>query len=367
MKILITGANGFVGKNLIAQLRNEGYTDLLTMDSDTSWQDATKLLKQCEFFYHLAGSNRPKDISEFKIVNTDLTKSILAELNLIGNKCPIMYASSIQADIDNDYGQSKKLSEEILLKHSENNGSKVFIYRFPNIFGKWSRPNYNSAVATFCHNIAHGLPIMINNAESIVNLVYIDDVVKLMINLLKMDQVSGFQTVEPIYNTTVGDLVYKIESFAKTRSNLSVPNCMDSFEKKLYSTYLSFLPKEEFSYHVKMNIDARGSFTEIFKFKEHGQLSVNVTQPGITKGNHWHHTKHEKFMVVSGTGIIRFRDVWSNEILEYRVSGAKLEMVEIPPGYTHNIQNFGDTDLVTLMWVNEELDKENTDTYFLEV
>ncbi|NLK71421.1 MAG: SDR family oxidoreductase, partial [Clostridiales bacterium] len=285
------------------------------------------------------------------------------------NTCPVMFASSIQAKLDNTYGQSKKAGEDLLFNYSKETHAKVLIYRFPNVFGKWCRPNYNSAVATFCHNIAHDLPVTVNDPSVIMNLIDIDDLVDELINALssKENKVDGFCEVPIIHTISLGEIVGLLYSFKKSREDLSIPNMSDEFTKKLYSTYLSHLPEDNFIYGLKMNKDNRGSFTEVFKLIDRGQVSVNISKPGITKGNHWHHTKNEKFLVVSGKGVIRFRRIDSDEILKYYVSGEKLEVIDIPPGYTHNIENLGSSDMVTIMWANELFDPEKPDTYYLEV
>jgi UDP-2-acetamido-2,6-beta-L-arabino-hexul-4-ose reductase len=280
-----------------------------------------------------------------------------------------MLSSSTQASQDNPYGASKKAGEDLLIAYSKETGVKVLIYRFPNVFGKWCRPNYNSAVATFCNNIASGLPIQINDAGVVLNLVYIDDVVQELVRALKggENQTGAFCAVKEVYTVKVGEIAELIKSFKDSRKTLSVHNMSDAFTRKLYSTYLSYLPANGFSYPLKMNVDDRGSFTEFLKTPDRGQVSVNISKPGITKGNHWHHSKNEKFLVVSGKGVIRFRKVGTDEVLEYRVSGEKLEVLDIPTGYTHNIENIGDTDMVTVMWVNECYDPEKPDTNILEV
>lgn len=369
MRILVTGANGFIGKNLIAELHNSGYHDILEFDRETEPALINEYCQVADFVYHLAGVNRPKDQSEFMKDNFGFTSKLLDTLKLYKNTCPVMISSSIQADLENPYGESKKAGEDLLFEHSKETGAKVLVYRFPNVFGKWCRPNYNSAVATFCYNIAHSLPIQVNDRSALLNLVYIDDIIVELINALNGNEhkVEAFCKVDAIYTITLGEIVDRIESFKNSREERSIPDMSDALTKKLYSTYLSYLPEDQFSYPLKMNIDNRGSFTEFIRTPDRGQVSVNISKPGITKGNHWHHTKNEKFLVVSGKGIIRFRKIDSEEVVEYSVSGDKMEVVDIPTGYTHNIENWGETDMVTIMWVNEAFDPEKPDTYFLEV
>ncbi|MDF0727061.1 capsular polysaccharide biosynthesis protein CapF [Cytobacillus sp. S13-E01] len=369
MKILVTGAKGFIGKNLIAELRNQNYTDIFELCRETDPELLEKYCKEADFVFHLAGVNRPKDQSEFMDGNYGFTSTLLETLKKHQNSCPVMISSTIQAELDNPYGISKKAGEDLLLEYSKETGAKVLVYRLPNVFGKWCRPNYNSAVATFCHNVAHDLPINVNDPTVVMNLIYIDDVLEEFINALngKENIEEDFCVVPVVHKTTLGEIVELIYSFKKSRVDRAIPNMSDPFTKKLYSTYLSYLPKDQFSYNLKMNVDQRGSFTEFIKTPDRGQVSVNISKPGITKGNHWHHSKNEKFLVVSGTGVIRFRKIDSYEIIEYFVSGDKMEVVDIPTGYTHNIENLGDTDMVTVMWANEYFDPEKPDTYFLEV
>jgi len=369
MKILITGAKGFIGKNLVIELKNREYTELFEYDTDTDPSLLDNHCKEADFVFHLAGVNRPKEQSEFMEGNFGFTSTLLDTLKKHNNKCPVMISSSIQAELDNPYGKSKKAGEDLVFNYSKETGAKVLVYRFPNVFGKWCRPNYNSAIATFCHNIAHDLPITVKDPSVVMKLVYIDDVVSELINALegKENRNGNFCEVPVVHTITLGEIVELIYSFKKSREERSIPNMADAFTKKLYSTYLSYLPKDQFSYELNMNIDNRGSFTEFIKTADRGQVSVNISKPGITKGNHWHHTKNEKFMVVSGKGVIRFRKIDSDEIFEYFVSGDKLEVVDIPPGYTHNIENLGDTDMVTIIWANEPFDPEKPDTYYLEV
>jgi UDP-2-acetamido-2,6-beta-L-arabino-hexul-4-ose reductase len=383
MKILITGAQGFIGKNLVAQLKNiqEGKQKHPTLGQDIVIYEYDKgsdeslldeYCQQADFVFHLAGVNRPKEQSEFMEGNFGFTSTLLDTLKKHNNYCPIMLSSSIQAELDNPYGRSKLAGENAIRKHFEESSGKsqvgkAFIYRFPNVFGKWCRPNYNSAVATFCHNIAHDLPVQINDPAVEMTLVYIDDVVHELINCLtgKANRVNDYYQVPVEHQIKLGAIVELLYNFKASRTNLQIPNMADAFTKKLYSTYLSYLPETNFSYPLKMHIDERGSFTEFLKSPERGQVSINISKPGITKGQHWHHTKNEKFLVVAGKGIIRFRKIDEpSNIIEYPVSGEKLEVVDIPVGYTHNIENLGDTDMVTVMWVNEVFDAEKPDTYF---
>lgn len=369
MKILVTGAKGFVGKNLIAELRNRKFTDILECSRETNQTLLDKYCKEADFVFHLAGVNRPKDQSEFMDGNYGFTSTLLETLKKHQNTCPILISSSIQAELDNPYGISKKAGEDLLFEYSKETGAKVLVYRLPNVFGKWCKPNYNSAVATFCHNVAQGLPINVNDPTVVMNLVYIDDVLDEFINALngKENIMTDFCEVPVVHSTALGEIVELIYSFKKSREESTIPNMSQPFIKKLYSTYLSYLPEDQFSYDLKMNVDQRGSFTEFIKTPDRGQVSVNISKPGIIKGNHWHHTKNEKFLVVSGEGVIRFRKIDTDEIIEYFVSGDKLEVVDIPTGYTHNIENLGETDMVTIMWANEFFDLEKPDTYFLEV
>lgn len=369
MKILVTGAKGFIGRNLIAELKNRNYSNVYEYDKDTEPSLLELYCKDCEFVFHLAGVNRPKETSEFMEGNFGFTSDLLGTLKKYNNTCPVMISSSIQAELDNPYGISKKAGEQLLFNYANETGAKVLVYRFPNVFGKWCRPNYNSSIATFCHNISHDLPIQVNDPSVKMNLVYIDDVVSELIHALegRENTLNEFCVVPTVYTIQLGEIVAVLYSFKKSREDLSIPNMADELVKKLYSTYLSYLPENQFSYELKMNTDQRGSFTEFIKTPDRGQVSVNISKPGVTKGNHWHHTKNEKFLVVSGQGVLRFRRVDSDEVIEYSVSSDKLEVVDIPTGYVHNIQNTGKTDMVTVMWANETFDKDKPDTYFLEV
>jgi len=369
MKILVTGAKGFIGKNLIAELKNRKYTDIFEYDIDTDSSLLDEYCREASFVFHLAGVNRPKDSSEYMEGNYGFTSKLLDTLKKYKNTCPVMISSSIQATFDNPYGKSKKAGEELMFAYGKETGAKVLVYRFPNVFGKWCKPNYNSVIATFCYNIARGLPITVNDPSVVMNLVYIDDVVEELINALKGEEkrIGDFCEVPIVHTITLGQIVDLIYSFKSSREELSVPDMSDDFTKKLYSTYLSYLPENSFSYKLNMNIDNRGSFTEFIRTPERGQVSVNISKPGIIKGNHWHHTKNEKFLVVCGKGVIRLRKVGTDEVIEYHVSSDKLEVVDIPTGYTHNIENLGDTDMVTIMWANECYNSDKPDTYFEEV
>jgi UDP-2-acetamido-2,6-beta-L-arabino-hexul-4-ose reductase len=369
MKIIVTGAEGFIGKNLVAELRNRNYTDILEFGRNTNSALLEEYCEKADFIFHLAGVNRPKDQSEFMDTNFGFTSTLLETLKKYQNTCPVMVSSSIQATMDNPYGISKKAVEDLVFEYSKSTGAKAIVYRFPNVFGKWCKPNYNSAIATFCHNVANDLPVTVNDRNALMNLVYIDDVVEELINALSGNENSvGVYTEVPVVHTiTLGEIIDLIYSFKSSRQERSIPDMSNPFTKKLYSTYLSYLPTDKFSYDLKMNVDHRGSFTEFIKTSDRGQVSVNISKPGITKGNHWHHTKNEKFLVVSGKGVIRFRKLNSDEAIEYYVSGEKMEVVDIPTGYTHNIENLGGNDMVTIMWANEFFDPEKPDTYYLEV
>jgi len=369
VKILVTGAGGFLGKNLVAELKNKGYEDLLLYTRNHTWKDLEEYSKECDFVFHLAGVNRPENEEEFMDGNYGFTSNLLKLLKKNKNKSPILITSSIQAEKDNPYGISKKAGEDLLFEHSLETGAEVFVYRLPNLFGKWGKPNYNTVVATYCYNIARDIDIQVNNPEAELTLCYIDDVLDEFVKALVGNPSKNvdYCFVATTYTCKLGDLANLIKGFKESRSNLSVPNMKDGLTRKLYSTYLSFLPKDQFAYDLKMNVDNRGSFTEFLRTPDRGQVSVNVSKPGITKGNHWHHTKNEKFLVVSGQGLIRFRDINNEEIIEYKIDGEKLQVVDIPVGYTHSIVNIGNSDLVTVMWVNESFNPEEPDTNLLEV
>lgn len=399
MNILVTGAKGFVGKNLCAQLRNisEGkarfygnivINQIFEYDIDSTEEELEQYCKDADFVFNLAGVNRPQNQEEFMQGNFGFASKLLDTLKKYGNRCPVMLSSSIQATLkgrfgDSEYGRSKKAGEELFFNYSKETGAKVLVYRFPNLFGKWCRPNYNSAVATFCNNIANDLPIQINDRSTELELLYIDDLVDEMIAALKGEEhhcefeevetvlvESGRYCAAPVtHKITLGeiaDLLYKFKEQPSTLLIPEIPN--NSFAKKLYSTYLSYLPKEKVSFALKMNVDNRGSFTELFKSANCGQVSINISKPGITKGEHWHNTKWEFFVVVSGKGLIQQRRIDGDEVLNFEVSGEKIEAVHMLPGYTHNIINLSETeDLVTVMWANEQFDPERPDTFFEKV
>lgn len=369
MRILVTGAKGFVGKNLIAELKNREYNEIYECDKETTEAELDSYAKDCEFVFHLAGVNRPEKEEEFMEGNFGFTSKLLEKLKANNNKSPIVITSSIQAELDNPYGKSKKAGEDLMFEYEKETGAKVLVYRLPNVFGKWCRPNYNSAVATFCNNIANDLPITVNDPNVVMNLVYIDDVVEEFISALNgnCNKEGKFCKVKVVHTIKLGEIVELIKSFKNSRKDLSIANMNDEFSKKLYSTYLSYIPKDKFIYDLDMHVDNRGSFTEFLRTKGQGQVSVNISHPGIVKGNHWHNTKNEKFLVVSGKGKICFRKYGSDEVIEYNVSGEKLQVVDIPVGYTHSIENVGDTDMVTVMWANEHFNPDKPDTYFMEV
>lgn len=366
MKVLVTGANGFIGKNLITELSRREGVEVLSFDIDAVDERLEEYCEQCDFVFNLAGINRPERVEEFMEGNFGFASKLVETLKKHGNSCPVVNSSSIQAALENPYGQSKKAGEDMLFTYGLETGASVYIYRFPNVFGKWCRPNYNSVVATFCYNIAHDLPIQVNDRNTVMHLVYIDDVIEELLQALDRHphvNSDGYCYVPVEHEVTLGEIVNLLYSFKESRKNLMIPNMTQgSFEKKLYSTYLSYLPEDGFAYPLTMKTDDRGSFTEILKSVDRGQVSVNISKPGITKGNHWHHTKNEKFLVVSGEGLIRFRKHGCDEIIEYRVSGEQLEAVDIPTGYVHSIVNIGDVDLVTLMWCNECFDPGRPDT-----
>lgn len=369
-KVLVTGAKGFIGKNLVLELKNRKTFEVFECDVDTTEVQLAQFAKECEFVFHLAGVNRPQRAEEFMEGNYGFTTKLLDILRKNGNRSPILMSSSIQAKLDNDYGKSKKAGEDYILDYGSNNSIATYVFRLPNVYGKWCRPNYNSAIATFCNNIARGLEIKVNDRSTLLTVVYIDDVVNAFIDaadgIVARDD-DGYCKVSIEDKITLGEIVDTLYSFKDSRKTLSVANMNRGVIKKLYSTYLSYLPEDEFAYDLRMNADARGSFTEFLRTDGQGQVSINISKPHIVKGNHWHHTKNEKFLVVKGTGVIRFRKIGTDKVIEYPVSGDKLQVVDIPCGYTHNIENVGDDDMVTVMWANEPFDKDHPDTFYEEV
>ncbi|MGM9642809.1 MAG: NAD-dependent epimerase/dehydratase family protein [Eubacteriales bacterium] len=395
MKVLVTGSNGFVGRNLCASLKNikdgkDGTRPSLKIDEvfeydvDTDAALLDEYCRECDFVFNLAGVNRPQNAEDFMQGNFGFVSTLLDTLKKHGNTCPVMLSSSIQATCigryDGDYGRSKKEGEELVFAYGAQTGARVLVYRFPNLFGKWCRPNYNSAVATFCNNIANDLPIRVSNRAVLLELLYIDDLVTEMLDALEGREhhceFDGIETVlredgkycaaPTTHKVTLGEIVDLLDGFKAQTSTLLMPEIPEgSFAKKLYSTYLSYLPKQKAAFPLKMNCDDRGSFTELLKTEKCGQFSVNISKPGITKGRHWHHTKWELFIVVSGRGLIRQRKIGTDEVLNFEVSGDKIEAVHMLPGYTHSIINLSETeDLVTLMWANEQFDPRHPDTYF---
>lgn len=397
MKILVTGANGFVGRNLVSQLKNirdgkacnyplcgEDIT-VFEYDVNNTLDELDQYCQQADFVFNLAGVNRPKDQAEFMQGNFGFASTLLDTLKKYRNVCPVMLASSIQATLigrygQSDYGKSKLAGEELFFQYGQETGAKVLVYRFPNLFGKWCRPNYNSAIATFCYNIAHNLPIQVNDCSTQLELLYIDDLIEEMIVALTghehhcefdgvetvLKEEGRYCAVPTTHKVTLGEIVDLLHAFATQPITLMMPEIpADSFAKKLYSTYLSYLPKEKVAFPLKMNVDDRGSFTELLRTEKCGQVSVNISKPGITKGQHWHHTKWEFFMVVSGRGLIQQRKIDTDEVMEFEVSGDRIEAVHILPGYTHNIINLSETEnLVTVMWANETFDPNHPDTFF---
>ena len=395
MKILVTGAKGFVGKNLVSNLKNimEGknrtrsfsISAIYEYDIDSTMEELDLYCRDCDFVFNLAGVNRPKDDAEFMKGNFGFASTLLSTLKKHNNTCPVMLSSSIQATLigrygDSDYGKSKLAGEELFFEYGQSTGAKVLVYRYPNLFGKWCRPNYNSAVATFCNNMANDLPITVNDPAIELELLYIDDLVEEMFDCLEgkehhcefdgvnaVGNSAGRYCYVPItHHVTLGEIVSLLESFKEQPSSLLIPEMENnSFAKKLYSTYLSYLPESKVCFDLKMNCDDRGSFTELLKTSDHGQVSINISKPGITKGQHWHNTKWEFFIVVAGHGLIQERKIGSSEVLEFEVSGDKIQAVHMLPGYTHNIINLSETEnLVTVMWANESFDPNHPDTFF---
>lgn len=362
MKILITGADGFIGRNLCLRLQEAGYADLVKIDRASSEDELESGLQEADFIYHLAGINRPKNVEEFAEGNSNLTQRIVDTLLAKQKKTPIMISSSIQAELDNAYGQSKAAAEKEIERYAAQSGAAYYIYRYPNVFGKWCKPNYNSFVATFCHNIANNIDIVINDPSAPVNLVYIDDVCTHAIKLLTAASESGYKDVTPVYSTTVGEVAELINRFKNSRSTLITEEVGTGFTRALYSTWLSYIPAEEFAYTVPSYGDARGIFCEMLKTPSAGQFSFFTAHPGITRGGHYHHSKNEKFLVIRGQACFRFEHVITGERYELNVSSDEFKIVETVPGWTHDVTNIGDDDLIVMLWANEIFKRDEPDT-----
>lgn len=362
MKILVTGANGFIGKNLCLKLLEDGYTNIARVDIDTTREDLDLHLSDSDFIYHLAGINRPDNDDEFKKGNYDLTEYIVSKLDALGRKTPIMISSSSQVDRDNPYGVSKAQAEQAIESYGNRTGAKYYIYRFPNVFGKWCRPNYNSAVATFCHNIANDIEINIHDPLAEITLVYIDDVCSELISLITNKYPSGLKKVSPEYPTTVGDIADLLHAFKASRESLVTENVGTGLTRALYSTYLSYLRPDQFSYNVPSYGDERGVFCEMLKTQSSGQFSFFTAHPGITRGGHYHHSKNEKFLVIKGEALFKFEHVVTGERYEHVVHANQPEIVETVPGWSHDVTNIGDDELIVMLWANEIFDREAPDT-----
>ncbi|MGL5052005.1 MAG: NAD-dependent epimerase/dehydratase family protein [Cetobacterium sp.] len=368
-KILITGSNGFIGKNLIERLNRTENVEILTFDIENSINDLERDIKAADFIFHLAGINRPENPEDFYKGNSDLVGNLVAILEKNKLNTPVLITSSIHADKDNDYGKSKLAGENLLKEYSEKTSANVYIYRLQNVFGKWCKPNYNSVVATWCYNTANNIELVVNSRDAIVEFVYIDDVIDSIVNHLDLEKKSLElnYTVSKTYYRTLGEVADLLEHFKNNRKTLTLPSVGVGFERALYGTYLSYLPQDKFSYELTEHSDARGSFVEILRTRDSGQFSISTSKPGVTRGNHYHNTKNEKFLVMKGEATIRFRQIFGDEVIEYPVSDKKLEVVDIPTGYTHNITNTGLEDMILVLWANEQFDQLNPDTYYLEV
>lgn len=389
-KILVTGSNGFVGKNTVVALNEAKKYEVLTIDRQNSEEELRQATLKADFIVHLAGVNRPKEASEFYEGNGGLTEKIISFLKNENKNTPILITSSTHVEIDNDYGKSKKQSEDALIKYSDECNAKVYIFRLPNLFGKWCKPNYNSAVTTFCYNIAHDLDIWVNDPSIELSLVYIDDVVESIVeciegwNVINLNEINEevalttigsscvqidtyYYEVTTVYKRTLGNIVDSLKMFRNMRKSLLIPDLSDGFNKALYSTYLTYLEEDDFSYFLDKKEDNRGWLAELVKSEQFGQMFVSKTHPGITRGNHWHHTKTEKFIVIQGQANIKFRKIDEDKVIEYIVDGEKPQVLDIPPGYTHSIENIGQDEVITLFWSNEMFNPEKPDTYFLEV
>ena len=368
--VLLTGADGFIGRNLRIRLERRDDVRLICIDVENTKEELSTAAREADFIIHLAGVNRPKDVSEFESGNKGLTEDLVELLSSRDTKIPILISSSIQAVLDNPYGKSKLGAEEAIRDYAQLTGASVFIFRLPNVFGKWCRPNYNSVIATWCYNTTHNLPIQINHPTAELHLVYIDDVAEAFIAALDgkvFPESDGFCRVNQTYKRSLAEIAGMLESFSASRDTLIMPSLDDRFTRALYATWLSYLPERQFSYPLEMKRDDRGWLAEFIKSSFFGQVFVSKTKPGITRGNHWHHTKVEKFLVISGDALIRFRKIGDEKIVEYPVSGDKLHVVDIPVGYTHSITNIGETELIALFWADEIFNPAAPDTYFLEV
>ena len=368
MKILITGSNGFVAKNLISNLRLNEDIEIYEYNRNSSLENLKEYTKDCDFVYHLAGVNRPKEVSEFMEGNYDFTKVLLSCLKENNNKCPIMISSSVQAELDNDYGKSKKAGEELIFAYGKENNVKTFVYRFPNLFGKWCKPNYNSVIATWCYNVANGLDITVNDENKELTLSYVDDVCNELINCLdnKETRAGDYCFVPVIYTKTLGEISSLIKSFKENDKGIMVPSTGDDFTKKMYATYISYVPLKDLVVDLTEHRDDRGVFCELVRTKEAGQVSVSTTNPYIVRGGHYHNTKMERFIVIKGKAKIEFEHVITHEKIEFIVSGDKLQYVTIPVGYQHSINNIGDDELVMILWANELFDEKKPDTFVMK-
>ena len=367
MKILVTGSNGFIAKNLVEHLKRDEEIELYLYSKKDSQMILEAYVKEVDFIFHLAGVNRPENVNEFYEGNANLTKNIIDILVKEDKKTSILLSSSTQSTLDNDYGKSKLEAEDALVEYAGKTGANVYIYKLPNVFGKWSKPNYNSVISTWCYNITHDLDIEVNNREYMLNLVYVDDVVESFMGKLKESSDKIYCEIQMTYKKSLGEIERLLYAFRDNRTSLYIPNVASGFERALYATYLSYLSIDDFSYELKGHQDERGTFYEILKTLDSGQFSLSTTAPGITRGNHYHHTKNEKFLVVKGEALIEFKDIVSEELVSYKVSDKKMEVVEMIPGYTHNIKNTGDEEMILFLWANETFDKNKPDTYYLEV
>jgi len=370
--VLVTGSEGFIGKNLIVRLEELDNVVIKSFDKEDNIDTLKKYLQESDFIFHLAGVNRPKKVEEFKKVNVGFTKDIIGLLEEMGKRIPIVITSSIQAELDNPYGKSKKMAEDELIKYAKKNSVPVYIYRLPNVFGKWSRPNYNSVVSTFCYNISHNLDITISDPKRELELVYIDDVINEFVKLLfreGRDLNKYFYNIKRVFKVSLGELAEKIYQIRDMRKSLIAPDLSDDFMKVLHATYLTYLDKNDLSYEMDSKEDNRGSFIELIKSNSFGQVSVSISRKGVVRGNHYHNTKNEKFCVIKGKAVIKLRNILYDKIIPYYISDKKIEIVDIPPGYTHSIENLtgGDGEMILLIWANEIFNPENPDTYYCEV